>query len=217
MGTFGVKVLEETSSPINGDIKVVRSLGLGTYIQVEGLTQSGGLIVDVWKAALKKLKNSQTKTLKNCLILGLGGGSAATLVTKFWPKVKVTGIDIDPVMVSLGKKYLKLGGVDIEIADAYDFAGSMVKKGKKYDLILVDTYLGHEYPKKFESEDFLRPVNELLTPGGVAIFNRLYYGDKRPQAVRFGSKLEKTFPRVEYLYPQANLMLICSATIDSHA
>ena len=41
------KILEEVESGINGKIKVVKSLGLGTYIQVEGLTQrpkSSGLI-----------------------------------------------------------------------------------------------------------------------------------------------------------------------------
>src|SRR3989344_9616764 len=115
----GIKILEEVTSPINGKIQVVRSLGLGNYIQVEGLTQSGGVVNEVWKTTLWKLKNKRTKELKNCLILGLGGGSAAKLVRKFWTDAKITGIEIDPIMVNLGKKYLKLdaAGVDVIIDD----------------------------------------------------------------------------------------------------
>ncbi|MFH1863767.1 MAG: hypothetical protein ABIJ85_02580, partial [bacterium] len=113
----GTKILEERKSKYNGDIKVVKSLGYGTYIQVEGLTQSGGVVTDVWRTTLKKLR---TKEIKNCLILGLGGGSAAKLVRKYWPDCKIIGVDIDPVMAELGKKYLGLGQIrmEIEICDA---------------------------------------------------------------------------------------------------
>ena len=41
----GPKVLEKKKSKINGEIKVVKTLGLGTYIQVNGLTQSGGVVI----------------------------------------------------------------------------------------------------------------------------------------------------------------------------
>jgi spermidine synthase len=210
---FGTKVLEEVKSSINGKISVIRSLGFGTYIQVEGLTQSGGIVRDVWRTALKKVKK-QFPSVKSCLILGLGGGSAAGLVKKYWPEAKITGVDIDPTMVSLGEKYLKLEGVDVEIADAYDFAEKAAKKRDKYDLVLIDTYVGDKYPEKFESQEFILLVNRLLAKRAIAIFNRLYYDEKRPQAVKFGAKLEKVFPSVECLYPQANLMLICSATIE---
>ena len=44
---IGTKVLEERHSKFNGDIKVVRRLGFGTYIQVEGVTQSGGVVYEV--------------------------------------------------------------------------------------------------------------------------------------------------------------------------
>jgi spermidine synthase len=208
----GVKILEETTSKVNGKIRVVNSLGLGTYIQVEGLTQSGGIVKEVWKATLKKIRNSKFE-IRNCLILGLGGGSAAILVRKYWPKAKITGVDIDPVMVSLGRKYLKLdeAGINLIIKDAEEFLLSISHQPSaiNYDLILIDTYLGDEYPKKFESGTFLRLILRLLTDDGVAIFNRLYYSEKRPEAVAFGGKLEKVFRKVEYFYPEANLMFIC--------
>lgn len=203
----GVKVIEEINSKINGKIKVVKSLAFGTYLQVDNLTQSGGVVYDIWKETLNKLPNSKL-IINDCLILGLGGGSAAKLIRKYWPKAKITGVDIDPVIVELGKKYLGLEGLSIVIADAKDFV-----EGTKanYDLIIIDTYLGDSYPRQFESDAFLNHISALLNNKGLAVFNRLFFDNKRSEAVKFGNKLERIFPEVEYFYPQANMMLICKA------
>ena len=213
----GTKILEERKSKYNGDIKVVKSLGYGTYIQVEGLTQSGGVVTDVWRTTLKKLR---TKEIKNCLILGLGGGSAAKLVRKYWPETKITGVDIDPVMVDLGRKYLGLDeqGVTILISDAKGVCNKLSEKRKKFDLILVDLYVGDKVPEIFEENDFIKTISKLLPKDGIAVFNRLYqrswpssayYGEKRPQAMRFLKRLEKVFVSVDPVYPQANVMFLC--------
>jgi len=195
------KVLEETNSPFNGRVRVVRTLGLGTYIQVDGLTQSGGVIEGIWKETLRKLRH---KTINKCLILGLGGGTVAKLVRKNWPGAKIVGVDIDPVMVKMGKKYLGLGEakVEIKIGDAEDSI-----KGK-YDLVIIDLYRGFNYPEKFETPKFLRKVKSCLTKDGVVIFNHLYSEGKRTEAIKFGKKVEETFSKVEWYYPSANLMFI---------
>ncbi len=195
--TMGSKVLDETKSKFNGNIKVLKTFGLGTYIQVDGLTQSGGIVESIWKSTLKMIKN---ENIKSILILGLGGGTVAKLSQKIWPEAKITGIDIDPVIVELGKKYLDLKNVRVKIGDAYNF------NTKGYDLVIVDVYKGFDYPEKFEDEKFLKK----LSKNKLVIFNRLYFGDKRPNAVKFGLKLKKNFPKVEYFYPEANLMFICS-------
>lgn len=210
MGKFGsflagTKVLEERNSPINGSIKVIKSLAFGTYIQVDNLTQSGGVVYEVWKFVLGKLSH-ELSGVKNCLILGLGGGSAGKLVKKFWPEAKITGVDIDPIMVELGEKYLGLRDIKVVIDDVEKF---IAKNREKFDLILVDTYLGDKYPEKFEKENFVRLIKKLLSKKGVAIFNRLYYAEKRPPAMKFAKKLEKEFDKVTPVFPEANVMFVC--------
>ena len=192
--------MEERRSKFNGSIKVVRSLGFGTYIQVNNLTQSGGVVESIWKQTLKRI-NHQSLTINHCLILGLGGGTVAKLVRKYWPESKITGVEIDPVMVELGTRYLALdtSKTKIVISDAYDFDSS------GFDFVIVDIYCGDNFPKKFEKEEFLKK----LTQNKLVIFNRLYFGEKRKEAVKFGNKLEKIFSKVEWFYPQANLMFIC--------
>lgn len=196
---LGTKILEERKSEFNGNIKVVRSLGFGTYIQVNSLTQSGGMVEEIWRSTLKNLR---TKEIKNCLILGLGGGTAAKLIRKYWPDAEITGVEIDPEMVELGRKYLGLDDTEVIIQDAYEF---MKKNKEKYDLVIVDLYVGDKFPEKFEKEEFLKK----LTQNRLVIFNRLYFGEKRKEAVKFGNKLEKVFPKVNWFYPQANLMFFC--------
>ena len=57
----GLKVVEDVESPINGKVSVIKSLAFGTYLQVSGLTQSGGIIVDIWSKTLKKIKTQKSK------------------------------------------------------------------------------------------------------------------------------------------------------------
>ncbi|MEK7550846.1 MAG: methyltransferase domain-containing protein [Patescibacteria group bacterium] len=192
---IGTKVLEERTSKYNNDIKVVKTFGMGTYIQVNGLTQSGGIVESIWKRTLKKIHSSYP-VIHNSLILGLGGGTVAKLIHKYWPQAKIIGVEIDKNMVELGEKYLELdrSKMKIVIGDASKF------KTNNYDLVIVDTYLG---------DKVVDITGSHLVNAGITIFNRLYFGGKRPEAVRFGKKLEKIFTRVEYFYPEANLMLIC--------
>ena len=179
---------------------MVRSLGLGTYIQANGLTQSGGIVESMWKDTLRKVRGSKSE-IRNVLILGLGGGTVAKLIRKYWPGAKITGVDIDPIIVELGRKYLNLDGdIEIKIQDAAKFVPG------RYDLVIVDLYRGDEFPKKFEDEKFLKS----LTKNKLIIFNRLYYKEKKIKALEFGKKLQKIFSKVNYFYPVSNLMFVCS-------
>ena len=190
---FGTKVLETKKSKFNRNIRVLKTLGMGTYIQCYGLTQSGGIIEQIWKSTLKKIKSND---FKNILILGLGGGTVAGLIRKKYPNAKITGVEIDSIMIELGKKYLRLDDldIDIKIQDANKF------KLKGYDLVIIDTYLGDKY---------VDLLNDDLLESKIVVFNRLFYGDKKKEALKFRKKLERLFNKVDVYYPTANLMYIC--------
>jgi len=192
---FGNKILEERKSKYNGKIVVKKTLGLGTYIQVGGITQSGKLIEHIWKPVIKKI-SSKKLNIKSILILGLGGGTVVRILKKYFPKSKIVAVEIDSVMVELGKKYLGLSNsdVDIKIADAKKF------NFKKYDLVIVDTYLGGK------CVDILG--NDLLK-SKTFLFNRLIHGDKERKIKEFENKLKKFFKNIEIFYPPANVIFFC--------
>ena len=207
----GVVTLEEADSPINGKISVVKSLGFGTYLQVGNLTQSGGVVSGIWKKTLLKIKTLINEP-QNILILGLGGGSCAKISRKLWPYSIITGVDFDKMIVELGVKYLDLGkdSAEIVVSDAFEFVEKAVRNKNVYDLITVDLFVGQEFPVIFEGDDFLKNVKSILSDGGIAVFNRLFFNEKRSQSMNFGEKLEKYFSKVEYFYPEANVMMICN-------
>jgi spermidine synthase len=181
---------------------------LGTYIQADGLTQSGGIVESTWKDTLRRVRNSNHK-IRNVLILGLGGGTVANLIRKKWPEAKITGVDIDPIIVELGEKYLGLDrdGIEMKIGDVLQIIKQF--KNKRFDLIIVDLYNGDKFPAKFESSNFLSFARGGLANGGIVIFNRLFYKEKKAEALEFGKKLQQSFSKVEYFYPHVNIMFIC--------
>lgn len=207
----GRVVLTRVSSPVNGELVVIRDVAFGTYIHGGGLPQSGGLAEEIWRSSLNALKGRKFSP-KNVLIIGLGGGSIAKIVRKNWKEAKITGVDIDNVIVDLGKRYMKLdkSNVDIHIKDASDFIKEEVKKKNKYDLICFDTYVQQDFPKKFESVKFIKEVEKMLAKDGKAIFNRLFGPEDRDDAIKFESNLMEVFPNVERFYPEANVMFLCS-------
>lgn len=207
----GRKVLAKTHSKINGDIEVIREFAWGTYIQVGGLTQSGGVLESVWSASLKYIAGKPDYHPRNLLVIGLGGGTLPKLAKGFWPKIEITGVDIDPIMIDLGKKYLNLDKYKVNtiIADGQDYIQKMIKTKKKFDLICIDTYVGSSYPKKFESQEFINSTKKIVSKKGYIIFNRLYYGEKKENANRFEKMLLKNFSQVVRIYPKANVMFVC--------
>ena len=208
---FLTKVLEERNSKFNGKIKVLKTFGTGIYIQAEGLTQSGGIVESIWKKIIKKIKQDK-KIVNNCLVLGLGGGTVAKLIRNYWPSTEIVGVDIDQVIIDMGLEHMNLACVDadIVIADAFKYVKSEKAKKRKYDLIIVDLYKGDNLPKVFDSEIFLKTISDLLSVGGVAVFNRLSFGSNIVKLPAVESKLIKIFSSVQRIYPVANVMFLCS-------
>jgi spermidine synthase len=172
-----------------------------------GLWQVCGPVRTIWKYALDRVKKEQ---VKKALILGLGGGSIARLIRENWKDAAIVGVDIDQTIVDLGKDYLGLSNLDVDIVigDAYAFLEKA--RAKQYDLICIDTYIGDSFPKQFESAPFLENVHRVLSPQGLAIFNRLYYAEKRKVADAFEKNLKKHFTNVQPLYPELSALFVCS-------
>jgi len=197
----------KVNSPISGLIEVKEQLG-SYSLYVQGLIQSGGMVKSLWWKAIKKVRPMLTIN-RQSLILGLGGGNAAHLINKFWPKAKIVGIEIDPEIIKIGKKYFcldQISNLKIVKADALSWLKS---SSKRYSLILVDLYLGGQVSQKSETKEFIKKIQLKLKPQGVAIFNRLYYGQKKKETEVFIEKLGKFFPQLSFVRTASNLLIIC--------
>lgn len=202
-----LKVIDETYSPVNGRLLVITSPLLGTNIITENkIAESGRIMEKIWTSGLSSLTKIKDFYPKNCLILGFGGGSTLKAMRKFWPDIRVFGIDIDPIMVHLGEKYLglEIKNVKIVFMDAFN-----LKSKNKYDLICVDLFINDDIPQKFTTSKFLKTVKNNTRKNGYVIFNRLYSVSHKNDSDVFIDVLTKIFSKVILTNSQKNLLLIC--------
>lgn len=202
----------KTQSKISGPIEIKEQLGDYT-LQVDGLIQSGGMIKDIWKKALGRfkiarfagfLRNDELR-IKNVLVLGLGGGTVVQLIKARWPEAKIVSVEIDPEIIKVGKNFFGLGKIEnLEIinADAIQWVAGF--QGGKFDLILVDLYIGGNFPREVASDEFLKEIKKLLSKEGAVIFNRLISPSE--DLAGFEEKLKKHFSSLETIETHTNLL-----------
>lgn len=209
--------IEVFNSSVNGEISIYEDLFGKKTMRIDKVSQSGELVDAIWKSAIKEISIRQrTNKIKisNCLLLGFGCGGSAKLISKKWPETKIIGVEIDQKVIEVGEKHFGLGKIKnlkIEVADAIKFIDPMYKiHNIKYDLIFIDVYLGQNFPKGVEKEEFLNGIKNLLADKGVAVFNRFYWNNEyRGQAREFESKLRTFFPKVWTKKANYNLSIFC--------
>ncbi len=185
---FNPQVVETFKSKYNTKIQVVNFSGQ-LRLDMGNLTQSGQVIENIWSKAFKKLLFSAFKPEK-VLILGFGAGSGAKVIAKKWPQAKITGVEIDPMVLKIAKEYFNIDKIsNLKIINQE--AEAFINKTKtKFDLILVDCYQGYKIPPIFEDTKFLKL---LKTKSKTILINRLFWDFHQQKTLNFLSKLNKSF------------------------
>lgn len=126
--------------------------------------------------------NIKSREVKNVLILGFGAGSVASLLTeKYNIDCNLTGIEKDPIVIHLARKYFDLNrfkNLELICEDAYDYVQT---HNKKFDVIVVDIYIDDQVPKCFHEKRFLKQLDRLLQDQGVLFFNKMVTTQKQKE------------------------------------
>ena len=138
-------------------------------LRVGGVIQSvavdASYIPDVWDALLPRRQPA------SALILGLGGGALAQLMTRRWGPLPIVGVERDPAVVHLARREFGLDALPhlrIVTADAFAWVAAC---DERYDAICVDLYVAGKLAHGALGPAFLRDLRRLLTPRGEATFN----------------------------------------------
>jgi spermidine synthase len=177
------KVIYETDSEFNGHIQVVQ-IGNTRKIKVDKIDQSISYTSPscsrlVWGKAVQLLKENLPHT-QNAMILGLGGGTMAHLLSREFPDVSITSVEIDPIMVDVARQYFDIDNIPNHKVLVTDAMRVVVEPDKyeiprqSLDAVIVDIYNGEKYPDLGKSGNFITALRKLVKPGGVIIFNRIY-------------------------------------------
>lgn len=190
-------------SKIHGELRLNQFAGQGT-LRGGGVTHSGGFTYKMWKTAIASFPKKFIP--KNCLVLGIGGGTIISMMQKSFPKINITGVDIDPTMIKIAKEYFSVSAKMIE-SDAIAW---VEKSDKKFDIIIVDLYIGRFNPKKARMYHFLKNLNRLVKMNGQLLYNSQYNEKEPDEFETFATNCQKIFSSYSIIreYPLSKLLLL---------
>ncbi len=169
---FVPQSIVQSSSPYNKSIAVVQMYGRNALL-VSGIEQTGPYTEKLWKVGLQPILDIPPKEISTILVLGVGEGMLFHMFQKAFPVAKMTGVDVDPEIIRIGKKYFGLDaipGLTLAAQDARAFVKNPSKRNS-YDLVIVDLYTGNDVPPFVTQNPFLSGVRRLVRPGGRVVIN----------------------------------------------
>ena len=112
---------------------------------------------------------------ERALLLGLGGGTLATLLARRCPDVAIVGVEHNAEVLAVARRDFgldALAGLEIVEADAFAWVEEHVaSEPASYDLICLDLFDGARLAPGTLARPFLRQVAILLRRGGMVSVN----------------------------------------------
>jgi spermidine synthase len=177
------KVIYETDSELNGHIRIVE-VGSTRKLVVENTIQSissnsPSCSKLYWGQLVDSLEKRMPE-INNVLILGLGGGTVAHLLSKKFPGVQITSVEYDEIMVEMAKRFFDLDSIPNHKMIVDDALRVVVEPEENdmypgcFDVLIVDILNGDNYPDLGRTGNFIAAAKRLVKKGGLLIFNRIY-------------------------------------------
>lgn len=164
------------NSKMNGSLRVVHRF-FKHEIRNGWFYQSGPYVDRMFRFALKKIPKDYS--VKQVLLLGLGGGGAVREVLKRFPKAHIIAIEYDSEMIRLctswylQKKYQQT--LEIRLGDAKE---EIEKLSGTFDLILVDLFVDSKVSSCLSDNRFIERIGDLLKYEGYLLANFFNEEDK---------------------------------------
>jgi len=135
----------------------------------------------------------------SALLLGVGGGTIAQLLTRKFGPLPVTGVDESSDVLEVAREQFGLTLPDLTLvqADAFVYVHHIEDR---FDFIAVDLYRGNRLVGGVLALPFLRLLVARLAPGGTIAYN-LFADQKLSERV---ARLERVFDRQRLTYAFAN-------------
>ena len=153
-----------------GTIEVLQRRSTGSLLYKQGgvfqseADQNGASLASYIHAIFGLLVQSYAHKV---LVIGCGGGTLATMLTKAGRDV--TMIDINPASFIVARKYFKLPvTVTCHASDGQSF---LRRSGTLYDSIVIDAYHGDRVPAHLESPVFFDVTRRRLSAAGSVFAN----------------------------------------------
>ncbi len=111
------------------------------------------------------------QNVKSLCIVGLAAGTIAQQYTAaFGTGIQIDGIEIDPAIVDVGRKYFDMNESNLNVI-VEDGRLALHQSTKRYDVVGIDAYRVPYVPWNLTTVEFFHDVRAHLTDTGVAVIN----------------------------------------------
>jgi spermidine synthase len=210
------KVLYEGETPLQY-VRVVeepngeRRLELNEGLAIHSLYRPGSYLTGgEWDRYLVLTFAALPHPPRRVAILGNAAGSTARAYGHYFPRTEVDGVEIDPKLTELGRRYFDLHNPRLDVYDE-DARPFLRRSSGGYDAILVDAYRQPYIPFYLTTREFFELARDRLAPGGVVLVNVGHPEGNDDLETSVGRTMADVFPSVlRDPFEPANTMLVGS-------
>lgn len=149
---------------------------------------------DYWVVAPYFFPGFKPSDMQSMAMIGSAAGTAGRIFTEVYGPLPVDGVEIDPEIVAVGRRYFALD--DMKSYTTYEQDGRTFLqtegKDKKYTVIGIDAYRQPYIPFHLTTVEFFQQVRERLTPNGAVMIN----AGRTPSDTRLVDALANTMLKV---------------------
>lgn len=142
---------------------------LQTYYKTNYMPQ--GNFFD-WYLILPWCTGNFNGSIESLLILGLGGGSQVKLFNQLYRVNHITGVEIDPLIIKLGKQYFDLNESNLTTLEQNAYL-LFDTSSQKYSYIIIDNFKENMFENECQTKSFLEKAKNHLDPDGAILLNKL--------------------------------------------
>jgi len=110
-------------------------------------------------------------SIRHILMVGLGAGSISTYLGRAMPDVQIDVVELDPGVITAGRKYFGLKETDKVHFIERDGRVYLNRSKEHYDLIILDAFRELGIPFHLLTREFNQLIRQRLAPGGAVASN----------------------------------------------
>ena len=135
--------------------------------------------------------------ISNLLIIGLAGGTVSELYTKIYGPLAITGVELDPEIIEVGRRYFAMNQPNLTAvaADGRRWL-SQQPVGARWDVIALDAYRPPYIPFHLTTVEFFELVRSHLQENGVLVINVGRTAQNYALVDLLAATLQQVFPAV---------------------
>ncbi|HEX6556351.1 MAG TPA: fused MFS/spermidine synthase [Ktedonobacteraceae bacterium] len=133
--------------------------------------------------------------LHRVAIIGLAAGTIAHQFTKLYGQVPIDGVEIDPSIVDVGRKYFAMNEPNLHV-HVQDGRTYLETTQAQYDVVAIDAFQQPYIPFQLTTREFFSTIRSHLSSTGVVALNTAHTTHDYRLVQAFVNTMSKVFPSV---------------------